>query len=68
MRTLADVLDGFAAVMAVLAVVFFFWSMTMTDTGPELMQIGLVTLLIAVVPYCLAGAVSRMVSRIDRPD
>jgi hypothetical protein len=60
MKTAADVLDMFATAMAILAVVFFFYSLPTIDTGPEFIQIGLACLMMAIIPYCIAGALHRL--------
>lgn len=63
MRTLADVLDGLAALFALAAVAFFFITIGTLGMGPVFAQNALFCLLLAVVPYCLAGAVHRIIAR-----
>jgi hypothetical protein len=62
-RNLADVLDGLAFIACFGAVWLFMSNLATVKTGPEFMQIGLLTLAIAIVPYCLAGAAHRIWSR-----
>lgn len=63
LRNLTDVLDGLAALAALGAVAFIFKSLGSIKTGPEFMQIALFATTLAVVPYCLAGAVHRIWAR-----
>lgn len=65
LRSIADALDIIAALFAVGAIVFFLANFATVETGPEFMQIGLFSLMLAVIPYCLAGAIHRIVSRLD---
>lgn len=62
-KVVADVLDSVAMIMAVLAVGFVFYSLPTVKTGPEFIQIGLAALMLAIIPYCLAGAFHRMLAR-----
>ena len=61
--SIADALDVIAALGALGAVVFFFASLSSIDTGPEFVQVALFALLLAIIPYCLAGAIHRIVAR-----
>lgn len=63
MRTLADVLDGIAALSALGAIAFFFITIGTLGMGLVFAQNALFCLLLAVVPYCLAAAVHRIVAR-----
>jgi len=63
MRLLANVLDIVAAIMAVLAVLFAVGAAPTISNGPEFVQIALFSLMLAIIPYCLAGAVHRLVQR-----
>ena len=65
MKTIADVLDIIAMLGALYAAWFVLSSILTIETGPEFMQIGLAGLVIAVIPYCLAGAFHRAVVRLD---
>lgn len=64
LHTLADVLDALAVLGALGGLWFFLANFTSIETGPELIQIALVSTMLAVVPYCLAGAVHRIWSRL----
>lgn len=61
----ADLLDVAAALAAIGATYFFVVNFASVKTGPEFMQIGLFSLAVAIIPYCLAGAIHRLVSRPD---
>lgn len=63
MKTMADVFDGLAVAGAIGAVAFFFISLPDLGSGPEFLQVGLFCLMLAIIPYCLAGAVHRMWQR-----
>ena len=65
LKSVADVLDVISMLCSLYAGYFVISSMGTVETGPEFMQIGLGGLVIAVVPYCLAGALHRAVVRID---
>jgi hypothetical protein len=60
MRRVADFFDLLAALGAIGAAWFLFKNLPTVETGPEFVQIGLMALLLAVVPYCLAGAIHRI--------
>jgi hypothetical protein len=63
LRNLADVLDGLTAIAAAGSICFVLYSFKSLETGPEFMQIGLFSLMLPVIPYCLAGAVHRIWQR-----
>lgn len=63
MRLLVDLADAIAAVAAAGAAVLFFYSLPTLDSGPEFMQVGMLCLMAAIIPYCLAGALHRLYSR-----
>ena len=64
MAGLADILDGVAALFALGAILFFLANFGGVETGPEFIQIAVFSLLIAVIPYCLAGAIHRIYTRL----
>lgn len=63
LRIVSDVLDVISALATIGAVVFLFATAHEVTTGPIFMQYGLFSLMLAVIPYCLAGAVHRMWKR-----
>lgn len=65
MKTVADVLDIIAILGALFAAWFVFTNMGDFSSGTEFIQIGLFGLVIAAIPYCLAGAFHRCVVRLD---
>lgn len=60
---LADALDAIAMICAVAAIPLVFYGLRSVETGPELIQMLLLGLTLAVVPYCLAGALGRICAR-----
>jgi hypothetical protein len=65
LKSLADAMDMLSALFSIGAVVFVLINMDSIDTGPQFMQIGLASLMLAIIPYCLAGAFHRLASRQD---
>lgn len=63
LKAFADALDILAAIAAVGAIVFLFANLPSVESGPAFIQIGMFSLLIGVIPYCIAGAFHRLWSR-----
>lgn len=60
----ADAFDIIAALCAAGAAWFFLASVVSVESGPAFLQLGLLALVIAVVPYCFAGALHRIWRRL----
>lgn len=63
LKSLVDAMDVVAMVLAAVAIVFLFVVLPTASTQPEFMQLGLFSLMLAIVPYCIAGALHRIYIR-----
>lgn len=65
LRSAADALDILSLLCSAGAVIFVLNAFGTLDTGPAFMQIATFGIMLAVIPYCLAGALHRIVVRFD---
>lgn len=61
--SLADALDVLAVLGGIGAIIWFMSALGTVETGPELIQVLLLGLALAIVPYCVSGAVHRIWQR-----
>jgi hypothetical protein len=64
-RNLADVFDGLAVLAGAVAIGFLFISLPLVEGAVGVIQVAALAIMIAAVPYCMAGALHRIWLRIS---